>query len=420
MAYTYNISTSKEDKKSTICLSTCHILFSIINLFVSTFLVAHIYSQTANIFDYAVNVGIYNLTTYAVMMLAYFLFSLWVDKSNRIWCYRLANLITAGLVVFTIFYGENLAQYVWLAGVLYGLSHAAYYASYNVLKQEMVSRNTIGKYTLILEVLTKIVNIVFPILLGMLIEVSTFATVAIYVCVICLIQIFITFFINAQRPAGSGFNVVEYIKQIKQNPEFCKKIKIVYLICLFYGLTSIVSSLASIFIMVEFGSSFSLGAITSVGAVASIITVIALSKFSHPGDREWIYILSAILILVSAALFLIIPNNITVIVYNIVLTLGNAVNSLTFELYRNKNLKEAGLYQYIAEHQCVVETIFQIVRCLSFTLLILFALIKNYLIFQIMFAVFVTVFSLTSIMIMRYETKVYEENNTEQSDQNKQ
>ena len=191
MAYTYNISTSKEDKKSTICLSTCHILFSIINLFVSTFLVAHIYSQTANIFDYAVNVGIYNLTTYAVMMVAYFLFSLWVDKSNRIWCYRLANLITAGLVVFTIFYGENLAQYVWLAGVLYGLSHAAYYASYNVLKQEMVSRNTIGKYTLILEVLTKIVNIVFPILLGMLIEVSTFATVAIYVCVICLIQIFI-------------------------------------------------------------------------------------------------------------------------------------------------------------------------------------------------------------------------------------
>ena len=74
MTYTYDINTSKKDTRSTICLSTCHSIHSIVKLFLSTFLVAHIHSLTDNIYDYAIKVGLYQIVTYAVMTISYFLF----------------------------------------------------------------------------------------------------------------------------------------------------------------------------------------------------------------------------------------------------------------------------------------------------------------------------------------------------------
>ena len=225
MGYSYNIETSKHDKKSTIGLSVCHLMFSVINLFLSTFLIAHIYTLTDNLYSYVFNVGIYQLSAYVCMFISYFIFSFWVDKTNRIWVYRVANIIEALLVIVTIFYGKDLAKIVVLAGVLSGLSHGAYYASYNVLKQEMVSRKSMDNFAIILTVLGKVVNVVCPILLGMLIDISTYTQVAIYVLILSVIQIVISFFVKSKKPENSNFNIFKYLKSLKKNTKINKKIK---------------------------------------------------------------------------------------------------------------------------------------------------------------------------------------------------
>ena len=161
------------------------------------------------------------------MTISYFLFSLWVDKSNRIWCYRVANLFSAALVVVTIFWGEELAQLVVLAGVLNGLTHGAYYASYNVLKQEMVSRNSMDNYAVIISVIGKIVSVVFPLVLGALIAVSDISQVAIYVLVLSAVLFGVTFFVKAKRPVDSEFSIKEYIGDLKARPKVAKKIKFI-------------------------------------------------------------------------------------------------------------------------------------------------------------------------------------------------
>ena len=102
MGFTYDIKTSQEDKRSTVCLSVCHLLYAIINMFVSTFLIAHIYSLTDNLFSYALNVGIYQLSTYGTMLVSYFLLSIVVDKTNRVWVYRIGCILEAALVIVTI------------------------------------------------------------------------------------------------------------------------------------------------------------------------------------------------------------------------------------------------------------------------------------------------------------------------------
>lgn len=405
MGYTYDINTSKKDKCSTICLSSCHLLFSIINLFLSTFLIAHIYTLTSDIYSYIFNVGLFQLTNYACMLVSYFLFSFWVDKSNRIWVYRIANIIEVSFVILTIFRGEDIAKLVVLAGVLNGISHGAYYASYNVLRQEMVSRNSMDKFSVILALLGRIINIVCPILLGALIEVSTFSNVAIYVLVISIIQIVLSFFIKAKRPDNSEFNVRKYFKRLKENPELSKKMKQIYIMCCFQGCLAAVSILLNINIMMQFGSSFSLGAVTSIFSIVSIVTLILTTKFTKQGKRTWLFILTGALLLSSAIVFAVIPDVVTLIIYHLCLSVCDMIVAIILDIIRNKNLKEAGLYQDIAEHQCVVESIYQVFRIFTFGLLILVGFLKNYLVLQILFIVMVCAYPALCILLSIYEKK---------------
>lgn len=259
MAYQYNINTSKKDNHSSICLLLCHKLTEIVDLFLSTFLVAYIYNFCGDIYEYINNVGLYELCTYAVLMITFVAVAPLVEKSNRVWIYRIALFLRTGLVILAVFYGKQISQILVLAGALNGLSMGFYYASFNTLQQEMVSRKSMGKFIVIANIFSQIINAIVPIILGALIEISTYTTVAIYIAVICVIQIIISFFIGAKRPEGSNFSLRDYHTKLKANPILFNKIKFLYIILFFYGMSTIINTLLNICIMMQFGSSFSLG-----------------------------------------------------------------------------------------------------------------------------------------------------------------
>ncbi len=406
MGFSYDIKTSQADKRSTVCLSVCHLLYAIINLFVSTFLIAHIYSLTTDLFSYALNVGIYQLSTYGTMLVSYFLLSIVVDKTNRVWVYRIGCILEAALVIVTIFYGKDLAKIVVLAGFLNGLMHGAYYASYNVLKQEMVSRKSMDKYILVINVLLKVISIVCPILLGALIEVSTFTMVAIYVLIICIVQTIISFFVKSKKPENSDFSIIEYLKKIKKKTPVTQGIKTLYLIGVPYSLINVVSALLNINIMMHFGSNFSLGIVTSAFSVVSIIVLILLNKLTKVGKRGLLLWIVALMQIAGAVIFTVVPNLPTLLIYNFTLAICDVIIITVYDLHRNKNLKEAGLYDDIAEHQCVVESIFQIGRIVTFSILILVGLVRSYILFQILFVVFMAVYASTTIFMACYEKRI--------------
>ena len=406
MAFTYDITTSKKDVRSTTCLTISHLLFSVINLFLSTFLIAHIYSLTDNMFEYAINVGLYEVSSYAVMLVAYYLFSFIVDKTNRVWIYRIGNILSTALVIITIFFGKDLAKLIILAGSLYGLSKGAYYSSYNVLKQEMVSRKSMKNFAVVIIVLTKLVNTICPILLGMLIEVSTFSMVAIYVFILSVILIVVTFFIKAKRPQDSNFNVKDYLSRLKTNSELKNKMKNIYKICFIYGFTSIVGSLLSVNIMIHFGSNFSLGIIKGVCTAIAICMLLLMTKFTKFGKRSGLFVVCSILPAIGVLIFAFIPNMITLVAYHIIATSVDIIVATTFDIIRNRNLKEAGFYQDIAEHQCITESLFQLARISSYGMLVLISLFKSFVLFQIAFVVFTLISYCTMpIMLAKFENK---------------
>ena len=99
------------------------------------------------------------------------------------------------------------------------------------------------------------------------------------------------------------------------------------------------------------------------------------------------------------------PNIITLLIFNFGLIVCDVIVATIFDIYRNKNLKESGLYDDIAEHQCVIESVFQTVRVCSFLILIFMGLVKNKILFQVFFVIFIALYALAPILLMIYEKR---------------
>lgn len=405
MGYSYNIHSQKKDKMSSNFLFICHPLGAVITTFVSTFLVAYIFEFSKDTFDYVFNVGVYYICVYATFMLTYWFFSYLTDKTNRVWIYRCAQIIRLAFIILIIFYGKHLAQMLPLAGFLYGLSEACYYGSYNVLKQEMVSRKVMSTFSILITIASKMMDIIVPVTLGALIHISTYEQTSIYVAAILGVIILLSFGIKSKKPEGSTFNLKAYFGKLKQNPKAREKIMFIYKTSFVYGFTTITNNLLSICIMLQFGSSLSLGSITSIIGAVTIVELMLVTKFTKPAKRNWLYVTVVALPLISSVLFVITSSYVTVIIFNLLMAISKIIFSAIFDIYRNGTLKEAGLYSEISEHQTVVETLLAIARVISFAIMILVGLLKNLVVFEILLVVFSLSYSGVNFCLMLYENK---------------
>ncbi len=405
MAFIYDINNSKKDKVSSGCLLTTHTISEILNLFLSTFLVGYVYSLSSDVSNYIFNVGVYYVVMYAVSLLTHLILAPIVEKTNRVWLYRLALALRAGLVVVCVFCGQNIASLLVLAGALSGLSEAMYYSCYNTMKQEMVSRHSVKKYSVLSMILQKFIYIVVPLIMGAVLDVSSYSYVAIYILVIAVIQIGFSFGIRSKRPEGSSFSLKGYFKKLKENPELAKKMKLLYIGAIPYGLSTIVGVVVNISVMMQFESNFSLGWITSVFSVVSAIFLIILNKFTHAGKRTWLLIITGLLPIIGSVSFVIWPGYATIIIYNVTNAISNITYHNIYDIYRNANLKEAGLYSEIQEHQTLTEIIFNGMRVIIFAILLLLGLSSNLIVFNVFLCICSCLYTATLIIMVIYENK---------------
>lgn len=405
MAYSYDITTSKKDTRANVCLFSCHTILTIVDLFISTFLVAYIYQYCTTTSEYIFAVGQFYITNYAFNIVAILLISYIVEKTNRVWMYRFSLVLELGIVLVAIFFGDKIATLAWAGGLMRGVFESFYYSSYNVLKQEMVSRTSMQRFAVLIQVISKIVNIVVPIVLGTLIEVSTYSNIAIYIAIICGIQIALSFGINAHRPDGSKLRIVGYNKALTENPEAKRIMRYVYLGCILYGFTTCISILANICIMFQYGSTISLGAITSIIAVATMIIILLIGKFTHAGKRTWLFVISACLPVIGSLAFVFLPGKVTLIIYNVCIAAANAVYATIFDIYRNGNLKELGLYSEITEHQALAEMCFCFSRIISFGAIMLLGALGNMTSFYVALVIFTLAASAMLLYLLVYEKK---------------
>ena len=360
-------------KSGNIAMLVSHGFNNVVSIFVGTFLISYIYSLSKN---YILDIGLFYFTQYASMFVFYTLISKIIDLTDRVTFYRISLFVKGIFILCVVLLGKNLAKIVPLAGLLYGFAEACYWSSYNLMKNELVSHHVMERYSLNQFIDTKVINIVVPLILGKVIEGESFKVCAIIVLVSVIIQTIFAFFIKSKRPENSSFNFREFWAQ-KNNLDLDKR-KIVnssLVIGVIYGMGAVVAPLNTILIMTSFGSNFSLGIISSIFAVLSMVLLLSYKKWTRFGKRCVIYFISAILPIIASVLLLINVSRATVIVYVLFYTISVVLYEFGFDVTRNLILKKLNMYDSIAEYQCAVEGTLQIGRMIAFLVMIIVGLI---------------------------------------------
>ena len=399
----------KKEKTSDVqprnCLICCNTILTFINLFISTFFISYIHKFNANIYDYIFNVGLFEMVRYVAFIFIYYVASFIVDRTNRVGVFRASIAIKMILVISFVFYGEILAKHVFIAGIMLGLSNGLYYSSYNVLKQEMVSKSKMKTFSTYMLICSKAMSIIGPILLGSLIDFTSYSIVAIIVFVVSLVQFLVSFGIKSVKPQGSNYSISNYIKKLRQNPEVKQKIKLLYVACGLYGAVTLLGTLVNICIILEYGSNVSLGMLTSIISIVSIISLFMFNKFTKAGNRKKILIALCIILCGCSTLFSFMINQFTLVIYNIGYAASIIVIEYLLDIYRNSTLKEAGLYSEISEHQTFVEVLLGISRISCYLVMMGVGLLNSQIAFNILLVISATMASMIFIVFLIFEQK---------------
>ena len=185
--------------------------------------------------------------------------------------------------------------------------------------------------------------------------------------------------------------------------------KILYSICCIYRAPTLINILLNVCIMLQFGSTLSLGALTSIFSVVSIVTLLLMTKFTKMSRRTWIYATCGLLV-VSAGIMLFFKIDIvTVIIFNAIFALMSIVYKYTFDVHKNSTLKEVGLYSEISEHHGVIEFVANLSRTIGFSIMLCMGLIQSLLAFEIFLLVVCLFMSIYFVLLIVYEKKYLKE-----------
>ena len=372
-----------------------HMIRMVLELFTSTFLTSHIISlDPDNIFGTGLfNVAILFISQYVAYILVYTINSYFVDKSNRVTFLRVGIFVNACFLIAIVLWGEIISHWIVFAGAICGISNAFYYSSFNVMKNEVVHRNTLKHFTILTTVITNIINVIVPVVLGLLIDISSYSTIAIYVVIIIVAQFVISFFIRYDKPKGSKLEMIKYFKYLKENPEDRKKIKYTYYNALLAGIKTTYKIVIIILTIFAFKTNLSLGLLSSIFSIITIALLVLYRKFEdNPKTKKLlIYLSVGTLPLLTCLLFMFYTNKATFVILNCFLTIAIYFSDYYGDAERDAIIKNLNKHEFIAEHNLLHDTIKYIVSILVYVAFIIVATFESIDVFKVVLLVMIAI-----------------------------
>lgn len=374
-------------------LITVHMLRLVLELFTSTFLTSHIVSLNpdnmlgAGLF----NIGIFYISEFLVYEFFYLIVSYFVDKSDRVGFLRFGIFVNVFLLVAIVFWGEQISSWIVLAGALVGFSDAFYYSSYLVMKTELTNRGNIKNFNIHTTIITNLIKIIVPTVLGFLIDVSSYSNIAIYVIILSLVQFAFSFLVKSHRPENSKFELKPYFNYLKQTPDVRKKIKYTYFNAAFVGPKSTYKIIVVVLTIYTFKTNLSLGLFTSIFSIVTMLLLMLYKKLDNKPNLKQtpIYLFIGLLPVVACTIMVIWLNKTTLIVYNACLTIAIYFSEYFGSAERDAIIKNVGKYEYIAEHQFLIESIQNLSRIVAYALFVVIGLLSSMFAFKVLLMVLI-------------------------------
>lgn len=362
-------------------------------IFLGPFLTAYFIKTSA---ESMIDLSIFNIFSYILLALSSLIVASIVKNKFKIGMFRLGVILNFVYIMSIIVLKEQIIHHLGLISILYGVSNGIYYFPYNLFVINKVDNKNRTTYMVKSKVVSSVIGILCPILLGSIITITNYELTAIIIAIISSIQILLSFLIKKEKDTNlSKFNLIKTWKHLKDN----KQIKKMCIVEFFIGMNvsnGALEILMTILIFNSFKTDMNLGIISSITTVLTIIFVNIYGKrYKNKNDNK-VIIFSSILPVISLLLLLIWRSNITLILYNFCYVIFTAILTLTREI-RLFNLADSSIVD--RENQCEFfsgrECILNLGRITGYTMLLIAGIIGNQIILNI-----VMILLTLSILIM--------------------
>ena len=356
-------------------------LKNIIVLFLGPFLTAY-FIKTSQ--ESIVDLSIYYIFSYILLAIGSFVIAGIIKNKFRIGMFRIGVILNFIYILAIIILKENIINHLALISILYGISSSVYWFPYNLFVINKVDNKYRTEYTVKSEIVSSIIGVLCPILLGSIITVTNYVLTAIIILFISFIQIVLSFILTKEKNENmSKFDLKSTWLKLKDN----KQIRKMSIVEFFIGMNvsdGALQVLMTILIFNSFKTNLNLGIITSITTVLSIVFIKLYGKIYKNKDDKNIIIISSIIPVLAVIILLIWQNDITIILYNICYVIFTALVALIRDI-RLYNLSDS--YIVDKNNQCeffaIREAILNCGRVIGYILLLIAGLSGSQLILNI-------------------------------------
>lgn len=387
----------KEEKltKSAIGIMGSLLINNVLYMFVNTFMVAYFITLTN--YDYK-QISIYYVLSFIAILLTFLTFGRIIKNKNQVWVFRSGIIAYCLYILILAFLKEKIVTYFAPLGLFYGIVQGLIWVAVHTLVNEHTQNNT-NKFISFKSIISKILKIFFPIVFGVSIELTSFSYVAKIVILLSITQFIFSLFIEDKaKTYDKKYNLKEYINLVKNNDKF----KTVYKLCICDGIVNyLLETLIVILTVMTFKTTISLGVITTITAICSILSVYI---FQYKLKSNWKILKICNIMMISSVLLLLINiSKPTIIIYNICTAIFLVILSNTGDTKRYEIVSENEIVvkDYIVEHQVVCEAILNITRIIAYILLFVISLFNNIVLFKILLLLVTIVILIYSKLLIK-------------------
>lgn len=387
----------KEEKltKSAIGIMGSLLINNVLYMFVNTFMVAYFITLTN--YDYK-QISIYYVLSFIAILLTFLTFGRIIKNKNQVWVFRSGIIAYCLYILILAFLKEKIVTYFAPLGFFYGIVQGLIWVAAHTLVNEHTQNNT-NKFISFKSIISKILKIFFPIVFGVSIELTSFSYVAKIVILLSITQFIFSLFIEDKaKTYDKKYNLKEYINLVKNNDKF----KTVYKLCICDGIVNyLLETLIVILTVMTFKTTISLGVITTITEICSILSVYI---FQYKLKSNWKILKICNIMMVSSVLLLLINiSKPTIIIYNVCTAIFLVILSNTGDTKRYEIVSENEIVvkDYIVEHQVVCEVILNITRIIAYILLFIISLFNNIILFKILLLLVTIVILIYSKLLIK-------------------
>ena len=343
-----------------------------------------------------IDLSLYYIFSYILLAFGSLVIAGIVKNKFRLGMFRIGVILNYIYIFTIIILKEEIVNHLTLISILYGISASTYCFTYNLFIINKIDNNDRIDYTVKSKIVSSIIGVLCPILLGSIITATNYELTAIIILFITFIQILLSFILTPESENHlSRFNLKETWNRLKDNEQI-RKISIVEF---FIGMNvsdGALEVLMTILIFNSFKTNLNLGIITSITTILSIILVHIYGQVYKNKNDKNIIIVSSIVPILSLLILLIYKSNFTIIIYNICYVIFTSLLTVTREV-RLFNLSDSYIVdknnqsEFFAIRECILNS----GRIVSYIMLLLAGLSRSQLILNI-----VMIILTVSILIM--------------------